>query len=402
MRNRSLLSLLAGSLALLFALPAAAVWVQGTGQAMIRDGNVDQARQTARDRALRDASTQFQARVQSEDQVEDGVVKHSHLSVESNAQARRIVMISESRQGAVEQVTLKADMIAAGQSCDNGDLDHYHKRVAIAGFAIQHPAQASFGDLGNAERALPQALYEDLLRSGSVQPFAVTRRQMFADTGDAPTQSQADNRLTKTVALARQMNVQFVVSGVIRDMSMSDPDAWGSSIVDRMTRGLGFANKKRRLVVDLYVNDGFSGALVDERQFAVTGTWNLDQDLDVGFGTTAFWNSNYGQAVAGLIKKMRDEVINAISCQPFMVRITRVENRQVFLGAGAASGIRPGDKLKLYRSYSAIDDPGTMPELQDTHKQVKITAVNPEFSSGEISVEAGRINLQRDDVAVVW
>jgi len=396
-----LLSLLVTAM-LGFAAPASALWVEGSGSAVIRDGNVDQARDTARNRALRDAAMQFEAHVQSSDRVENGVVSKSRLTVESSARARRIITVSEGRQGPVEHVVLKADMVAGGQSCGQGHADHYRKRVAVAGFALKAPEQAAFGGLGNADRALPRALYQDLLKTGSVQPFAVTRRQLFADTGDAPTRSQADNQLKKSVALARQMNVQFVVSGVIRDMSLADPDAWGSSIIDRLERGVGLRDKRRRLVVDLFVNDGFSGALVDEKQFSVTARWDLDQHMQVGFGSTAFWNSDYGKAAAGLVRQMRDEVIGAIACQPFMVRITRVDNRQVYLAAGAASGIRPGDRLKLYRSYSAIDDPGTMPELRDTHRQLKVTAVNPEFSSGTINIEAGRINLQRDDIAVVW
>ncbi len=402
MRPMSVVPVLLMAAMLGFAAPASALWVVGTGKAIIRDGNVEQARETARKRALRDAAMQFEAHVQSSDRVVNGVVSKSQLTVESSARARRVITVSEGREGPVEHVILKADMVAGGQSCGQGNADQYRKRVAVAGFALLDPEQAAFGGLGDADRGLPQALYSDLRKSGSVQPFAVTRRQLFADTGDAPTRSQSDNQLKKSVALARQMNVQFVVSGVIRDMSLSDPDAWGSSIIDRMARGIGLKDKRRRLVVDLFVNDGFSGALVDEKQFAVTAKWNLDQDARVGFGTTAFWGSDYGQATAGLVKQMRDEVINAIACQPFMVRITRVDNRQVYLAAGAASGIRPGDRLKLYRSYSAIDDPGTMPELKDTHRQLKVTAVNPEFSSGTINIEAGRINLQRGDIAVVW
>ena len=401
--RRSPWFLLAGMMLMMgLADGASAYWVEGSGQAVIRDGNVDQARETARNRALRDASLQFQAHVRSSDRVERGVVRSSRLSVDSSARARRVIIVSESRHGPVEHVLLKADMVAAGQSCSLGQGNRYRKRVAVAGFALLVPEEAAFGGLGNADRGLPQALYLDLVKSGSMQPFAVTRRQLFADTGDAPTLSEPDNSLRKSLALARQMNVQFVVSGVIRDMSLSDPDAWGSSIIDHIERGVGLKDRRRRLVVDLFVHDGFSGALVDEKEFAMTAKWNLDQDLQVGFGTEAFWNSDYGRATARLVKRMGDEVLNAIACQPFMVRITRVDNHRVYLAAGAASGIRPGDRLKLYRSYSAIDDPGTMPELEDTHRQVKITAVNPEFSSGKINIGAGRINLQRSDIALVW
>ena len=390
------------SLSATVVTPALAQWVEGTGQAVIMNGDVQRARSAARQAALRDAALRFEARVQTSDTVHNGVLTDSRLTVASQARASRVKVISERQGGGVLRLTLQADMGAAGPACQGGQGSAYRKRVAVAAFPLLKPEQAAFGGLGNAGRALPAALYQALLQGTQVQPFEVSERQLFADLHDAPTQVGADNRLDKTLALAREMNVQFVVSGVIEDISMVDPQGWGTSIVDRMQRGLGLSEKSRRFAVSLYVHDGFSGALVDERRFAISAPWDVDQNTDVGFGTAAFWHSGFGQAVRGVVNQMRAEVAQAIACQPFMARITRVDDQRVYLAAGAGSGIRPGDHLALYRSNRFLDAPGSMPELEDTHTELKITAVNPEFASGVIPVEAGRVNLQRDDIAVVW
>jgi len=74
----------------------------------------------------------------------------------------------------------------------------------------------------------------------------------------------------------------------------------------------------------------------------------------------------------------------------------------VTLDTGATAGLRPGDELKLYRSASFFDSPGATPELQDSGTTMTVNNVHPDFSNGKISVSGGQINIQRDDVAIVW
>src|SRR5690606_41476770 len=53
---------------------------------------------------------------------------------------------------------------------------------------------------------------------------------------------------------------QFVVAGVIRDIGLADPGAWGSSILDHMQRGIGMVDTSRRFEAEVMVFDGFSGS----------------------------------------------------------------------------------------------------------------------------------------------
>ncbi len=396
------LGVLIATVVFLMAPTVSAQWVQAGGQAVIRHGDVDKAREEARNAALRDAALQFEAQVDSSDTMENGVLTKSSLTVASQASARQVKVLSEHREGDVLRLVLLADMQAGNSRCTSSEAAGYRKRVAVAGFALLHPAQAGMGALDNIGRALPAALYQSLLQTNSVEPFSIGRRDLFQDVGDAPTRIEPDNVVDKTLRLAREMNVQFVVAGVIRDIGLIDPNAWGTSIVDRMVRGVGLSNTRRHFVVDIFVYDGFSGSIIDERQIAVTGKWNIDKTTDVGFGSAAFWRTDYGDAVRGAIGQMRDVVTQAIACQPFMTRISRVDNKTVYLAAGAGSGIRPGDTLKLYRTYHFQDSPDSMPELQDTHTRMRVQQVNPEFSRGVIARDASQLNLQQDDVAVIW
>lgn len=388
-------------IALLFVANVQAVVLEGVGHATIHNDDVESARQEARKAALRDVSLQYEARISSRDTMENGVVTESRLQVASSSRARSVKVVDEYRRGNLLRVTVRADMSDSG-SCQAGDAAGLRKRVAVTGFPMVYPDQARIGRIDDAGEILPQLLQADLRESGHLQVFGATTQRLFSDLLNAPTQQKFNNRLTNVIQVARELGVQFVVAGVIRDLGVSDPDAWGSSIFDRMQRGIGTANQNRRFVADLMIYDGFSGAPIYQERFATEARWDAGPGSSDGFGSAGFQETSYGRAVSGLMGDMASAVTNALACQPFITRVTRVDGRKVTLGSGATAGLRPGDELKLYRSASFFDSPGATPELQDSRTTITLNNVHPEFSNGSIPVSGGLINIQRDDVAIVW
>ncbi|WP_166263899.1 flagellar assembly protein T N-terminal domain-containing protein [Marinobacter caseinilyticus] len=380
---------------------AQAVVLEGTGQAVIQGDDLDQARTQARRAALRDVALQYEARIASEETMENGVLTDSRLTVASQARARDVRVVNEVRRGNLLRLTIRADM-SAGQACGAGEAARMKKRVAVTGFPILYPDQARIGRIGDAGEVLPQTLQATLQSEGSLQIFGATRLQLFGDLLNAPTRQGADNRLTNVTELAKELDVQFVVAGVIRELAIDDPTAWGSSVWRQMQRGVGLANRNRQFVADLIVFDGFSGSPVYRERFAAQGSWNTDLRSTVGFGSPGFLETDYGKAVGRLMGEMSAAVTEALACQPFITRITRVEGQNVTLASGALAGIRPGDELQLYRSYSYFDSPGATPELSDSGTVVRIDNVHPDFSNGLIPVAGGQINIQRNDIAILW
>ena len=72
------------------------------------------------------------------------------------------------------------------------------------------------------------------------------------------------------------------------------------------------------------------------------------------------------------------------------------------LASGATAGLRPGDELDLYRSQRYFDSLDGTPELSDTGVTLTLDNVHPDFSNGRIPTEGGLINVQRDDLAIIW
>lgn len=387
--------------ALMAAANVHAVVLEGVGHATIHNDDVDGARLEARKAALRDVSLQYEARISSRDTVENGVITESRLQVASSSRARSAKVVDEYRRGNLLRVTVRADMSEISH-CQAGDATGLKKRVAVTGFPLVYPDQARMGRIDDAGEILPHLLQADLRNTGNLQVFGATTQRLFSDLPNAPTQQKFNNRLTNVIQVARELGVQFVVTGVIRDVGVSDPDAWGSSIIDRMQRGIGVANKNRRFVADLMIYDGFSGSPIYQQRFATEARWDAGPGSSDGFGSAGFQETGYGQAVSRLMKDMTAAVSDALACQPFITRVTRVDGSKVTLDSGATAGLRPGDELKLYRSTSFFDSPGATPELQDSRTTVRLNNVHPDFSNGSIPVSGGQINVQRDDVAIVW
>lgn len=390
-------------LALLFTAAAQAVVLEGIGHATIHGNDLESAREEARRAALRDVALQYEANISSQDTVENGVLTETRLQVASSAQARNVTIVDEHRRGNLLRLTVQAELSPADEnSCGAGDSMRLKKRVAVTGFPILYTDQARVGRLDDAGEILPQQLQARLRDTGKFQVYGATTSRLFQDLLNAPTQQHFDNRLSNVIQVARELGVQFVVTGVIRDLGVADPAAWGTSVIDRMQRGVGLANQNRRFVADMMVYDGFSGSPVYQQRFVTEAKWDAGPGSSEGFGSAGFQETLYGQAVTGMMAEMTDAVAKALACQPFITRVARVDGDKVRLESGATAGLRPGDELHLYRSASFFDSLGSSPELQDSQTVVTLNSVHPDFSNGRIPLSGGQINIQRDDVAIVW
>lgn len=389
-------------LALMFAGGARAVVLEGVGHASIYNGNLEAARAEARKAAMRDLSLQYEARVSTRDTMENGVITESRTQLASAVNARNVRIVDEYRNGNLLRVTVQGDVSAGAGQCAAGDAGRLKKRVAVTGFPLLYPDQARVGRLDDAGEILPQQLQRRLAERGGFQVFAATTSRLFGDLLNAPTVQAGDNRLSNMSQLARELDAQFVVTGVIRDLGVADPSAWGTSVLDGLQRGLGTVDQSRRFAVDLVVFDGFSGAPVYQQRFETAEEWNAGPGSSTGFGSAGFQKTGYGQSVQALIGEMAGAVSEALACQPFITRVARVDGHGVTLESGSTAGLRPGDELKLYRSKRYLEAPEATPELHDAGVSVTINRVQPRESRGTMPQPGVMVNIQRDDIAILW
>jgi len=379
-----------------------AEWVQVKGSAPISGGRYELAREQAREDAFQQAVMQFGMHVKSRQRVENGVLKQDDVSLSSEARVNKSTVEDEYVRQGILYLKMSVDVESVA-SCPDSQASGYKKKVAILGFTLQTPEQARLGGLHDVERGLASALNQALKRQDSLLVFENSQFSLHRETINAPSQYTVQNTLSNAAEFAKNMGAQFVISGVVRDMSVEDKSVFSNSYLAKLKRLGPLANQNRNFSIEMFIHDGFSGAIVWQKNLSVTAKWEEGIQEQIGFGSAEFWHGQYGQAVSGLIDGVSGLVSEQLRCQPFMTRISRVDGKTLHFSSGASSGVRPGDQLSLFRTYNFYDAnmlKGV--ELTNVKTALTVSQVHPGFASGRISVDPGRLNIQEDDLLVAW
>lgn len=387
---------------LLLSTFAQADWIQVTGTAPLNAGSYETVRNQARESALQQAVMQYGTEVRSVQRMQNGVIRHDEVSLHSQARVARAQVHDEYREQGTLHLVMNVEVEPVPQ-CPGSQSGTYKKKVAVLGFSVQSPEQARMGSLHDVDRGLASAINHALHRNGGLVVFESSQLRIYPEARNAPSHYTGQNTLTKAADLAKQMGAQFVISGVVRNLGVEQENAFKNSYWQRIANYSKNSNRTRHFSVDVFVHDGFSGEIVWQRNFSTQGQWREAANRQLGFAHPEFWEGDYGQAVSGLINDMAWKIEEQLRCQPFMTRISRVDGKTLHFDAGASTGIRPGDKLSLYRTFNFNDaDQQRGVELTNVKTALTVSQVHPGFASGTIAVDPGRLNIQEDDLLIAW
>ncbi|MEJ2041697.1 MAG: flagellar assembly protein T N-terminal domain-containing protein [Reinekea sp.] len=378
--------------------------VEAEGFAPIEYRDENSARIRALRNAIENASVQVSANVHSTQVVENGNLTVDYLRINSSARVTDIQVLKEGREGDLYRIRIMAK-VSPNQICANVMANHFRKSVAITGFSMEHPEHATLGHLGAVDRSLAALIVNDLNGRNGLRALSANYMTLYPNTPSAPTQISPRMTLTRAVSAAKDLGVQFVVSGVIRDMAMENPNAPRASGWDKWLKRVGIekASRTRHFVFDVFVHDGYSGALVFQSRYRTYGLWNEKRNAQVGFGTAKYFSTDYGQQVRLLLDQAVADLQQTIQCQPFMATIAQVNGNRIYVSSGAETGLRPGDFLSVYRTSQKFDRQGdAFWQIVDTRLVAEVKQVQPYYTVAEMSVGVERLNLQMDDLVMAW
>ena len=129
--------------------------VDVTGEAIIYNDDIPDARYRATQQAIKQAVLESGSRVSVKDQLNNGELE-SNLEIRSSSYVQKAKIISEEQNGDFLTVIARIDVTPDSQ-CSNGPTSYYKKTVGITGFELQVPQQATLGELSNIARELPEA-----------------------------------------------------------------------------------------------------------------------------------------------------------------------------------------------------------------------------------------------------
>ncbi|MCG8520061.1 MAG: hypothetical protein MI794_18915 [Pseudomonadales bacterium] len=320
-------------------------------------------------------------------------------------------IITEDVGGTQEKLDELAAIIRAEQGrpefvpherCPSNRAPGYRKKIAVAGFAVETPEQGVLGGFEQPGQRVSELLYQRFQQAHQVQPYAAPQQLMYASLEQTPHWTEFDNRLRDYSAVSRQMGVQFVVSGVIRNLGVRNGEAWDTSVYSGLQRRWSGADTTRDFVVDVVVHDGYTGRVVIEKRYAASGRWDLPRTERAGFGSARFMSTGYGVAVDNLLADISDDITDKIACQPMLVPILEVKGRDLLLDIGTKSGLLPGARMELVRSETSLMRPDAPPQLWETGVELHIHSLSLDTSRAWMPQTGGELNIQQGDYAVIY
>jgi hypothetical protein len=373
---------------------AQAQTLEAEGRAAIIGSDLASARRAAIQDATEQAALQAAAHISVSQQITDGILEIDNLHLASLGKVRNVQLLDERRQGTWLLVRISADIDIA-QGCSNGSSHQYRNRVAVTAFALQHPQHASLGRLGNIEQALALEISNSLNQNPRLEALNAGTIRLIADPTTTPTQRLDNGSLQTLQPRSGHLGVQYLISGVVRDLSMQQPAVHSEQNI--LKHWLNRAQPQddrylRSFALELFVHDALTGALLSSHQYQTQGLWNLPQEQDTGFATAAFWQLDYGLKTRGLLQQIGLELGEAMACLPFRAEISRVENNRIWFDAGQDAGISVGDRLSLFRLDRLHDN-----SLSNSRQTLIVDDVQALTASGTLNNTGEIFNLQSGD-----
>ncbi|MEO9275674.1 flagellar assembly protein T N-terminal domain-containing protein [Marinomonas sp. 5E14-1] len=387
------------TLGLLISINLFSKTVDVAGEAIIYNDDIADARYRATQQAIKQAVLESGSRVNVKDALNNGELE-SNIEIRSSGHVQRASILSEEVNGDFLSLIARIEVTPDSQ-CSSGPTSYYRKTVGVTGFELQNPQQARLGELSNIARELPKHLADEINKQGYIRAITATNIAIYPDLINAPSSTNFDGSLTNVTRISEQLGVQYIVSGVIRDIGeiyLRQPN--NKDAKDLLDEGI---DKERSFIVDIYIYDGFSGALLFEHRYNEIGNWDILDHARIGFGSAKFWTVHYGRVVQQTLKESALDTSEQLRCQPFMANIFRTEGNKIHIAAGSLSGIKQGDTFNVYRRYEVFNQrQSTQTQLNNANISVTITQVQPNFSIGELVVDAHILNVQQQDVVIAW
>jgi len=387
----------------------AAQTVEAEGAARIGD-SVAQAKRLALQDAIRQALMQANAQISTTTVTSRNGVVADNMRFSARGRVTNVKVLREWTDESHYYVKIRAQVpgdemlqallrteqgggagASAVNSRGNGRVDpanRYRRKVAVSQFHVLDRTQIA--DLPKIETELARELERRLISDGRVltvnasqyllpltEEGVISQRRIL---GALPPAREPHQVATE---FAESLGVQFVVTGVIRDMGVTN-------------RFLG--TKVRHLELDLFIHDGISGSSIARHRVSETVEEEVMSELhpaDVTVMSDKFFASPFGQKVDQMLDKLVELIVNDVDSQPFTARVIRTEGNRVYFDAGGLANIRAGDVLNTYKltEVPEKDFPGqrALGYAEKPAATLIVSQVQRLFSVGELAEDTARL-----------
>jgi len=227
----------------------------------------------------------------------------------------------------------------------------YRRGIALLAFDIRNRRDSV--DFSDIERQYPEILGGFIDQERFIVKPATHLRLL--NEIDRRSGAWVEPKSQQIKQLADELGVQFIVTGMIEDMSIEDPSIGVMRLVmDSAARKKIMGKVIRHLAVSMNVYDGGTGVVIKRQTFADKAYVNVDALKQRKSLSQEYFRSHYGTLMTEILKQQSDFIIPALDCIPMQAKIVAVDDMGVTVDVGTESLVVPGDKLQLFRRV-AID-----------------------------------------------
>ncbi len=373
------------------------------GQAIIKNGAKLLARKMAIRDAIRQSSLQNSGQIKSRTLVKSQSIALDAFTLKTTAQINNTEIIDEWVTDNIFHVRAIVRLSDA-----NMCTPMFRKRIIATAFPMVHPSQSSMAESNDLSSGIPREINNILAETGAYIGKNLTQTVIFNEANLAPEVLGAHPyQISTEMKLAQKHRGQFILSGVIRDLEIS-PAHYnrGSGIESLLNSYTSYLSSTRAITVDIYLHDGYTGALLFQHRYRRTAKGKVIIPHNVVVGSDEFKETDTGNKITSIINQAVQDIQQSLNCYPLYTRILKIDENKVFIDAGAQEQVNIGDQLVVYSSLGTINAAGSGQEIIGHHKKpagiLTITEVTPLFSVGELESPPHILGVKEGDWVKSW
>jgi hypothetical protein len=373
------------------------------GQAAISNGMILLAKKQALQDAIRQASLQASVTIHGQTLVSQNSAPLDTLTMRTAAAVNHTQIIKEWTDDKIYHVVANVEL-SANSFCK----PQYRKRIIATAFPLVKQEQLSAYETQDLYAGIPRELNNYLMESGEFIGNNASTINLYPRADLAPeTQEHIAYRPSKVMQMASSNGVQFVLSGVIRDLEVESSEYMSGAGPLAYARSLARDVVARRGIgIDVYVHDGLTGALLFQQRYVDDVIGDVWIPASYAVGSERFTATSTGEKITHIIDRASADIRQALSCYPFAARIIEIKDDKVFIDAGAQERLNVGDQLVVYGSTGdELTLDGGQSFIGKDRQPVGVLTIHTiaaRYAMGKLEVPAHELGVKIGDWVKSW
>lgn len=364
-----------------------AQWFQASANATIINDDIEQAREQAIKKAVKDALLFSGGAISSLQQVNQGVLVENKLVLNSGGEIKSLNIIKEIQKDKILTVSIKVDIVASEQQCIGSK---FPKSIVVSRFAMNVPQQTVDGQIYDLHKKVSETLFKQLSLSPSL--FNIRR---YVDTPLKLGEKYNNRNLSNTLSsISAQTDSQFLIYGEINDLSVS--------FESKNSLSYWISNPDRHFYMTVYLYDAFQGQLLFSKQYRQKTTWQYGKEEQADLNSKQFWEYQYGQAILNSLVEANTDISQKIQCIAPKARVVAVNSNSVQINLGEKNGLQQGTIIELSYSNNFKDQFGIERQSATIAAQaMKVLEVYNNSAVLSTLDDSPLSNIQINDIATI-